>query len=184
MARGGPAGRRAFSCLFFRQPFRATSRAPLPFTKTAMESVLLAASLMAAASTSAPANEPVTAAALDQRCFRLMADLAEDEDPRIRSLGRVAAQYFLGRIDAAAAGLRPGRGARGGSAGRRRARAAARPLRRRDAGRRPRLPLDRPGARAARAAHRLIPFPKYKERASTSSARTVQLAGLILLRSG
>ena len=71
-----------------------------------MESVLIAASLiMAAAPTSPPANEPVTAAALDQRCFRLMADLAEDQDPRIQSLGRVAAQYFLGRIDAAAPGF-------------------------------------------------------------------------------
>jgi len=66
-----------------------------------MESVLLAA-MITAASTLAPANEPAAAAALDQRCFRLMADLAEDEDPRIRSLGRTAAQYFLGRIDASA----------------------------------------------------------------------------------
>jgi len=72
-----------------------------------MESVLLAASLMAAASTSAPATQPVTAAALDLRCFRLMADLAEDEDQRIRSLGQVAAQYFLGRIDAARPGFDP-----------------------------------------------------------------------------
>ena len=72
-----------------------------------MESVLLAASLMAAASTLAPANVPATAAALDQRCFRLMADLAEDEDQRIRSLGQVAAQYFLGRIDAAQPGFDP-----------------------------------------------------------------------------
>jgi hypothetical protein len=77
----------------------------LPFTKDGMESVLIAASIIAAASTSAPANAPVTAAALDQRCFRLMADLAEDEDPRIQSLGRVAAQYFLGRIDAAEPGF-------------------------------------------------------------------------------
>lgn len=73
-----------------------------------MESVLLAASLiMAAAPTNAPANAPVTDAALDQRCFRLMADLAEDEDQRIRSLGQVAAQYFLGRIDAARPGFDP-----------------------------------------------------------------------------
>ncbi|HST35562.1 MAG TPA: hypothetical protein VLK25_02895 [Allosphingosinicella sp.] len=71
-----------------------------------MESVLLAASLiMATAPTSAPADAPVTAAALDQRCFRLMAELAEDRDPRIQGLGRVAAQYFLGRIDAAAPGF-------------------------------------------------------------------------------
>jgi hypothetical protein len=66
-----------------------------------MESVLLAA-MITTASTLSPANEPAAAAALDQRCFRLMAELAEDEDPRIRSLGRTAAQYFLGRIDASA----------------------------------------------------------------------------------
>jgi len=72
-----------------------------------MESVLIAASLMAAAATLAPAQPPATAAALDQRCFRLMADLAEDQDPRIQSLGRVAAQYFLGRIDAAESGFDP-----------------------------------------------------------------------------
>ena len=68
-----------------------------------MESVLLAASLILAA---APTNEPApAAAALDQRCFALMAELAGDEDPRIQSLGRTAAQYFLGRIDAASPGF-------------------------------------------------------------------------------
>jgi hypothetical protein len=72
-----------------------------------MESVLLAASIIAAASTSMPANEPAAGAALDQRCFALMADLAEDDDPRIRSLGRMAAQYFLGRLDAARPGFDP-----------------------------------------------------------------------------
>ena len=72
-----------------------------------MESVLLAAALLAAAPTQAPVNEPVSQAALDQRCFRLMADLAEDRDPRIQSLGRMAAQYFLGRIDAARPGFDP-----------------------------------------------------------------------------
>ena len=72
-----------------------------------MESVLLAASIIAAASTSLLANEPANDAALDQRCFRLMADLAEDDDPRIRSLGRMAAQYFLGRLDAARPGFDP-----------------------------------------------------------------------------
>lgn len=65
---------------------------------------MLLAAMITAASTLSPANEPAAPAALDQRCFRLMADLAEDEDPRIRSLGRTAAQYFLGRIDAAAPG--------------------------------------------------------------------------------
>ena len=44
---------------------------------------------------------------LDQRCFRLMADLAEDRDPRVQGLGRMAAQYFLGRIDAANPGFDP-----------------------------------------------------------------------------
>jgi hypothetical protein len=78
----------------------------LPFTKAAMESVLLAAAMMAA-SPAAPVNEPVSGAALDQRCFRLMADLAEDRDPRVQGLGRMAAQYFLGRIDAAEPGFDP-----------------------------------------------------------------------------
>ncbi len=72
-----------------------------------MESVLLAAALLAAAPTPTPVNEPVSPAALDERCFRLMADLAEDEDPRIRGLGRMAAQYFLGRLDAAQRGFDP-----------------------------------------------------------------------------
>lgn len=72
-----------------------------------MESVLLAASIFAAAATSTPVNEPVSPAALDQRCFRLMADLAENQDPRIRGLGQMAAQYFLGRIDAAQPGFDP-----------------------------------------------------------------------------
>ena len=69
-----------------------------------MESVLLAA-MITAASTLAPVNEPVAVTQLDRSCLRLMADLAEDEDPRIRSLGRTAAQYFLGRLDAAAPGF-------------------------------------------------------------------------------
>jgi hypothetical protein len=65
-----------------------------------MESVLLAA-LVAAAPVSAPDASP----ALDRSCFVLMAELAEDEDPRVRSLGQVAAQYFLGRIDVETAGF-------------------------------------------------------------------------------
>jgi hypothetical protein len=75
----------------------------LPFTKGGMESVLIAAFLVAA-SPSAPVED---ANALDRRCFGLMAGLAEDDDPRVRSLGRVAAQYFLGRIDAASPGFDP-----------------------------------------------------------------------------
>ena len=70
-----------------------------------MESVLLAA-LIAAASTSSGqrTGSPV---ALEQRCFRLMASLAEEEDPRIRGLGQMAAQYFLGRTDSAHPGFHP-----------------------------------------------------------------------------
>ena len=75
----------------------------MPFTKSGMESVLIAA-FLAAASPSAPVDD---ANALDRRCFGLMAGLAEDDDPRVRSLGRVAAQYFLGRIDAAEPGFDP-----------------------------------------------------------------------------
>ena len=72
-----------------------------------MESVLLAAAMMAASTNAAPGNDLVAGAALDQRCFRLMADLAEDRDPRVQGLGRMAAQYFLGRIDAARPGFDP-----------------------------------------------------------------------------
>ncbi|HEX8639905.1 MAG TPA: hypothetical protein VF704_02000 [Allosphingosinicella sp.] len=63
-----------------------------------MASILLAA-LFAAAS---PANAAASAPSLDLRCFQLMAELAESDDPRLRSTGQVAAQYFLGRIDASA----------------------------------------------------------------------------------
>lgn len=72
-----------------------------------MESVLLAAAMMAASTNAAPVNAPAAGAVLDQRCFRLMADLAEDRDPRVQGLGRMAAQYFLGRIDAANPGFDP-----------------------------------------------------------------------------
>ena len=70
-----------------------------------MESVFIALFVVAAppavaAEGGSPAALP--AAVLDVRCFQLMAELSDDSDPRIRSLGRVAAQYFLGRIDAAA----------------------------------------------------------------------------------
>ena len=65
-----------------------------------MVSVLLAA-LFAAASPAGTAASSQDAAALDVRCFQLMAALADDEDPRVRDTSRIAAQYFLGRIDAA-----------------------------------------------------------------------------------
>ena len=60
-----------------------------------MESVLIAA-VLAASSPAAGAPVP-----LDRRCFGLMAELAEDGDPRVAGAGRIGAQYFLGRIDAA-----------------------------------------------------------------------------------
>jgi len=63
-----------------------------------MESVLIAALL--AASPMAASGENA-GASLDRQCFALMASLAEDEDPRISGVGSVAAQYFLGRLDAA-----------------------------------------------------------------------------------
>ncbi len=47
------------------------------------------------------------AAALDRRCYRLMAELASDEDPRISAAGLTGAQYFLGRLDAGARGFDP-----------------------------------------------------------------------------
>jgi hypothetical protein len=72
-----------------------------------MESVMLAAAMLAASTNAAPVNEPAGGAMLDQRCYRLMADLAEDRDPRVQGLGRMAAQYFLGRIDAADPGFDP-----------------------------------------------------------------------------
>lgn len=67
-----------------------------------MGSVLIAALLAATPATLPTAADP---AGLDRRCFALMAEIAEDEDPRLRALGRVAAPYFLGRIDAIDAGV-------------------------------------------------------------------------------
>jgi hypothetical protein len=69
-----------------------------------MESVLIAA-LVAAAPIPAPLRDADTA--LDRQCFGLMAELAGSENPQIRSLGRMAAQYFLGRIDSATPGFDP-----------------------------------------------------------------------------
>ncbi|WP_162806753.1 hypothetical protein [Sphingosinicella terrae] len=68
-----------------------------------MESLLIA--LFVATAPAAVPAEDGDPAALDLRCFRLMAALSDEEDPRLRSMGRVAAQYFLGRIDAAAPGF-------------------------------------------------------------------------------
>jgi hypothetical protein len=47
------------------------------------------------------------AGSLDLRCYRLMAELARDDDPRTRYAGLAGAQYFLGRIDAADPGFDP-----------------------------------------------------------------------------
>ena len=47
------------------------------------------------------------AAVLDRRCYRLMAELAADEDPSISAAGLTGAQYFLGRLDASAPGFEP-----------------------------------------------------------------------------
>ncbi|WP_166042111.1 hypothetical protein [Sphingosinicella sp. YJ22] len=44
---------------------------------------------------------------LDLRCYRLMAELAREDDPRVRSAGMTGAHYFLGRLDAADSGFDP-----------------------------------------------------------------------------
>ena len=59
----------------------------------------------AASASAAPAH-------LDLSCYRLMAQLASDEDPRISSAGLTGAQYFLGRIDASGADFHAEEGAR------------------------------------------------------------------------
>jgi len=69
-----------------------------------MESVLIAA-LLAASPIAGPGEN--AGPALDRQCFGLMAALAGDDDPRLASLGQVAAHYFLGRIDAAEPGFDP-----------------------------------------------------------------------------
>ncbi|MGQ0660196.1 hypothetical protein [Sphingosinicella sp.] len=69
-----------------------------------MESVLIAA-LLAASPLAAPGEN--AGPALDRQCFGLMASLAGDEDPRLSAAGQVAAQYFLGRIDAGASDFDP-----------------------------------------------------------------------------
>ena len=69
-----------------------------------MESVLIAA-LLAASPLAAPGDN--AGPALDRQCFGLMATLAGDEDPRLSAAGQVAAQYFLGRIDAAGSQFDP-----------------------------------------------------------------------------
>jgi hypothetical protein len=54
-----------------------------------------------------PPTTPPPDPALDLRCYRLMAQLAADEDPRISDAGLTGAQYFLGRLDASSPGFDP-----------------------------------------------------------------------------
>jgi hypothetical protein len=70
-----------------------------------MASVFMAA--LFALTASGGNHPPAGPASLDVRCYRLMATLAEEDDPTIRAAGITGAQYFLGRIDAAVPGFDP-----------------------------------------------------------------------------
>jgi len=70
-----------------------------------MVSVFMAAFLALAPSPQAGASPGP--AALDLQCYHLMAQLAENADPRVSAAGLTGAQYFLGRIDASAPGFDP-----------------------------------------------------------------------------
>jgi len=63
--------------------------------------------LLAAALASAP-PQGGTPDEVDVRCYRLMAELARAEDAEVRRVGLSAAQFFLGRVDAAAPGYEIG----------------------------------------------------------------------------
>jgi hypothetical protein len=65
-------------------------------------SALFAFTAPEAAAAAAPQPHP-----LDLRCYRLMAELADDESPRISAAGLTGAHYFLGRIDAGSPGFDP-----------------------------------------------------------------------------
>ena len=67
-----------------------------------MNALLLAALLALSPSASASSAAPTET---DLRCFRLMAELSRERDPEVRALGLTAANFFLGRIDAAAPGF-------------------------------------------------------------------------------
>jgi hypothetical protein len=69
-----------------------------------MASVFIAALFALTAPEAAPQAAP---AVQDLRCYRLMAELAENDDSRISSAGLTGAQYFLGRIDARSPGFDP-----------------------------------------------------------------------------
>ncbi|MEA3040848.1 MAG: hypothetical protein QOC65_337, partial [Sphingomonadales bacterium] len=66
-------------------------------TERLMNALLLAVLLSSAPASAAPDETDVS-------CYRLMAELARAPDPDVRTLGLTAAQYFLGRIDAASPG--------------------------------------------------------------------------------
>ncbi len=72
-----------------------------------MASVFMAALFAHLTAQGAAVPPPAPPSAQDVRCYRLMAELAEDEDPRISSAGLTGAQYFLGRIDARSPGFEP-----------------------------------------------------------------------------
>ena len=73
-----------------------------------MASVFMAA-LFAHLTAQGGVPPPPSPSPQDVRCYRLMAELAQDEDPRISSAGLTGAQYFLGRIDARSPGFEPSR---------------------------------------------------------------------------
>lgn len=72
-----------------------------------MASVFMAALFAHLTAQGASAPPSPAPSAQDVRCYRLMAELAADEDPRIATAGLTGAQYFLGRIDAHAPGFDP-----------------------------------------------------------------------------
>lgn len=72
-----------------------------------MASVFMAALFAHLTAQGAAVPSPQPPSPQDVRCYRLMAELAQDEDPRISSAGLTGAQYFLGRIDAGAPGYEP-----------------------------------------------------------------------------
>lgn len=75
-----------------------------------MASVFMAALFAHLTAQGAAVPSPVAPSQQDVRCYRLMAELAQDDDPRIASAGLTGAQYFLGRIDAVAPGFEAAQG--------------------------------------------------------------------------
>ena len=58
--------------------------------------------LAVAAAPLSSTGQGAAAASIDQLCYRAMAELAAHDDPRVRTTGRIAAQYFRGRLDVGA----------------------------------------------------------------------------------